>query len=403
MEELGVYLKQTRIRYHYTQIKFATYIGISRSLLSKIECGSRNIPKNQLADILDRLSWLTKHEPLEAIVDYLTIHFKTTDYKEIIQAFVGIGFEFLAGPLNARHGYDEKYQLGRDYLSLLVSDKPKLGTVLELTGTGCRLVESRFSEKNMDWFSYLTKIKDYQGNITRIDLSLNDYAGFLDIPRLINKVKQQEFKSIFHTVDIHTGLNVTNNESNGDTIYFGSPKSNTRICFYQKNYEQRRKKHIALEDSEIINRYELRFRHERAEQVALELTQANDLETTIFELLNYFITFLDRPASSKNAQIDKRWATFIGDHGKLKLATPFIPMTFERSLNWLVHGVAPTLQMFAQIDQLVGTELLPTIITSGQTNDQQDTILRLIKQDKKAYKKQIRQITHNLLDNPPTN
>lgn len=71
-------------------------------------------------------------------------------------------------------------------------------------------------------------------------------------------------------------------------------KSLMYLCSYQKDYEQRRKKGITLDEASIINRYELRTRHEKAQELARKLIKTDNFEPIIFGLINYAIIFYDR-------------------------------------------------------------------------------------------------------------
>ena len=50
----------------------------------------------------------------------------------------------------------------------------------------------------------------------------------------------------------------------GRTLYLGSLKSDVYFCIYEKDYEQYVKLGTPLEEADIINRFEIRLRNERA-------------------------------------------------------------------------------------------------------------------------------------------
>ena len=50
----------------------------------------------------------------------------------------------------------------------------------------------------------------------------------------------------------------------GRTLYLGSLKSDVYFCIYEKDYEQYGKLGTPLEEADIINRFEIRLRNERA-------------------------------------------------------------------------------------------------------------------------------------------
>lgn len=204
---------------------------------------------------------------------------------------------------------------------------------------------------------------------------MDDYEGLLDLPRLADKVSRGEYESKFQIGDVYSSRDLANNDSHGTTLYFGSRKSLMHFCFYQKNYEQRRKKHIELEDSPIINRYELRFRHEKAQLLASKLARNDDFETMIFEIINNSLCFYDRLPKKKNAKVDKEWANFIGNHGELSLSLKSEAMSFEKSIRWLIHGVAPTLKFIDSVSKLFKIDYLDMMIDSAELGDSKQKML----------------------------
>lgn len=112
------------------------------------------------------------------------------------------------------------------------------------------------------------KVLDYQGNFTRIDFTLDDFVGSLSIPELKHKVILGHVWTTFQVSESHGGTDIINNESNGETLYLGSKKSQCRFCFYQKDHEQRKRRGIPLEEAKVKNRFELRYRKEKAQSLA---------------------------------------------------------------------------------------------------------------------------------------
>lgn len=83
----------------------------------------------------------------------------------------------------------------------------------------------------------------------------------------LEKNQIRYFTTSFRNYDVIQSQNLSNNDSNGLTLYLGSRKSSTHFCCYQKDHEQRRKRGISLEDVKVINRYDLRYKKERAEKL----------------------------------------------------------------------------------------------------------------------------------------
>ncbi len=64
----------------------------------------------------------------------------------------------------------------------------------------------------------------------------------------------------------------------GRTLYLGSLKSDVYFCIYEKDYEQYVKLGTPLEEADIINRFEIRLRNERAYYAVRDLLTYYDAD-----------------------------------------------------------------------------------------------------------------------------
>ena len=74
----------------------------------------------------------------------------------------------------------------------------------------------------------------------------------------------------------------------GRTLYLGSLKSDVYFCIYEKDYEQYVKLGTPLEEADIINRFEIRLRNERAYYAVRDLLTYYDAEQTAFSIINQY-------------------------------------------------------------------------------------------------------------------
>ena len=169
----------------------------------------------------------------------------------------------------------------------------------------------------------------------------NDMAGILDIPELTEKCNREECISVFRSFKSYrSGELVRSNEQDrygmGNTLYIGSLKSEVYFCIYEKDYEQYVKLGTPLEEADIINRFEIRLRNERAYYAVRDLLTYYDAEQTAFSIINQYVRFVDEePDKRKNDwKFNDRWAWFIGDNRQsLKLTTKPEPYTLDRTLT----------------------------------------------------------------------
>ena len=386
--DLGESIRVSREERGWTQRYLAEKVGISRSLLSKVEKGTRQLSAEKLNLILDSLQ--EELVPVNRVlIDYLTIHFFSNQHLKLIEAIIGMPIERFEELDYAPKGYIGQYVWNQVITIRYSIDDTVKGTVMEFSGQGCKHLAMRLKTAKSNWQEFFRKVLAYQGNFTRIDFTLDDFVGSLSIPELKRKVTLGHVWTTFQVSESHGGTDITNNESNGETLYLGSKKSQCRFCFYQKDYEQRKRRGIPLEEAEVKNRFELRYRKEKAQSLAKIISKTHDLTKLFFELLNGAICFYDRAPNDPGAKVDAKWAAFIGNHGAITISLETIPQSFEKSMNWLIHGVSPSLAFIAQVDQTFHSSLLSLIIEQGEMNPRQIKLLQNMKADPEYYQEEV--------------
>lgn len=386
--DLGESIRVSREERGWTQRYLAEKVGISRSLLSKVEKGMRQLSEEKLNLILDSLQEAVV--PVNRVlIDYLTIHFFSNQHLKLIEEIIGMPIERFEELDYAPKGYIGQYVWNQVITIRYSIDDTVKGTVMEFSGQGCKHLAMRLKTAKSNWQEFFRKVLAYQGNFTRIDFTLDDFVGSLSIPELKRKVTLGHVWTTFQVSESHGGTDITNNESNGETLYLGSKKSQCRFCFYQKDYEQRKRRGIPLEEAEVKNRFELRYRKEKAQSLAKIISRTHDLTKLFFELLNGAICFYDRDPNDPDAKVDKKWAAFIGNHGAITISLETIPQSFEKSMNWLIHGVSPSLAFIAQVDQTFHSSLLSLIVEQGEMNPRQIKLLQNMKADPEYYQEEV--------------
>ena len=386
--DLGEAIRVSREERGWTQRYLAEKVGISRSLLSKVEKGTRRLSEEKLNLVLDSLQ--EEIVPVNRVlIDYLTIHFFSNQHLKLIEEIIGMPIERFEELDYAPKGYIGQYVWNQVITIRYSIDDTVKGTVMEFSGQGCKHLAMRLKTAKSNWQEFFRKVLDYQGNFTRIDFTLDDFVGSLSIPELKRKVTLGHVWTTFQVSESHGGTDIINNESNGETLYLGSKKSQCRFCFYQKDYEQRKRRGIPLEEAEVKNRFELRYRKEKAQSLAKIISRTHDLTKLFFELLNGAICFYDRDPNDPGAKVDKKWAAFIGNHGAITISLETIPQSFEKSMNWLIHGVSPSLAFIAQVDQTFHSSLLSLIIEQGEMNPRQIKLLQNMKADPEYYQEEV--------------
>lgn len=80
---------------------------------------------------------------------------------------------------------------------------------------------------------------------------------------------------------------------------------------------------------------------------------------------------------SSDWKLNEEWAWFIGNNReRLKLTTKPEPYSFQRTLNWLSHQVAPTLKVAIKLDEINQTQVVKDILDHAKLTDRHKQILK---------------------------
>lgn len=370
-------LKEKRTQYGVSQRKLSVLSGYSREHINRVE-NEKEIPSEKMKEtLLNCLERMNPENDFELVFDYVRLRFESHDVPYICEKILQIKMKYMIYEDYAFYGYIAKYAFS-DIQIMISPEEDEKGTLVELKGQGCREFERLLVAQNRSWFDFFITCEKEKVHYKRIDLAINDRIGILSIPYLAEKCSKKELRSKFRSFrSIDSGRLEEEEEaasSLGITLYLGSLKSDIYFCFYQKNYEQLVKNSIALEDSTIKNRYEIRLKDDRAYYAIQDLLTHQDFEQTVFNIINTYIVFLT-PIKNQNKRkwtTDPKWKLFLGKtREKLKLTSEPQPYDLRRTLAWLRKQVAPTLKLLLLIDQENGTDKIMEMISSTEFSPQQ--------------------------------
>ena len=375
-------LREKRVAYGISQGRLAVVSGITREYLNKIESGKMKPSKELLETLHKELARFNPEAPLTMLFDYVKIRFPTLDIQHIIKDILKLNINYMLHEDYGRYSYTEHYSLG-DIFIYTSADEEK-GVLLELKGRGCRQFESYLLAQQRSWYDFLMDALVDGGVMKRIDLAINDHTGILDIPELAEKCRKREYIGKSRSYKFYqSGELIKHREDDreymGRTLYLGSLKSDVYFCIYEKDYEQYKKHDIPIADAEVKNRFEIRLKNERAFYAIRDLLEHDNPERTAFQIINRYVRFVDRDDTKPRSdwRISEEWAWFIGEHrGSLKLTTKPEPYSFERTLHWLSHQVAPTLKLALRLDKMNHTQIVHDIITHAKLTEKHEKILK---------------------------
>ena len=373
-------LKEKRLSYGVSQTRLAIMAGISREHLNRIEAGKVTLTDDMQDKLMEAVEKFNPDAPMFLLFDYVRIRFPTLDIQHVIRDILKLNVDYMLHEDYGHYKYTEHYYLG-DVFVYTSQDEEK-GTLLELKGKGCRQFESYLLAQERSWYEFFMDVLMEDGVMKRLDLAINDKTGILNIPHLTEKCRNEECISVFRSFKSYRSGELVRREEKecmGNTLYIGSLQSEVYFCIYEKDYEQYKKHDIPIADAEVKNRFEIRLKNERAFYAIRDLLEHDNPERTAFQIINRYVRFVDRDDTKPRSdwRISEEWAWFIGEHrGSLKLTTKPEPYSFERTLHWLSHQVAPTLKLALRLDKMNHTQIVHDIITHARLTEKHEKILK---------------------------
>lgn len=327
---------------------------------------------------------------LTALIDWCQITVKDVDLFTVITDILKIPLSLMELQNKGKGIAGHELVAGFDNIKIL---KPtgKIqynGFQILMSGSGCRNYENFLVINKETWFDFFARVCQYHVNFPRIDLAIDDHKPYLNIPELIRLTKQGLISSQLRNYSENASGELSESipVHKGKTLYLGSSNSDFRIVFYEKGYEQVEK--FGKELDRNWNRYELRFRQERANKVAQELIARRDVAEIAMSVLNGKIRFLEQPENKSTSR--KRlyptyppWKLFMQDIEKIKLTIQPQKKTLDSIWNWLESSVAPSLKLFSKIGELDNYDYIQALIEQAKMNDTQIKIFEDYKKSSK--------------------
>lgn len=329
-------------------------------------------------------------DSLTALIDWCQITVKDVDLFAVITDILKIPLSLMELQNKGKGIAGHELVAGFDNIKILkpTGKMQYNGFQILMSGSGCRNYENFLVINKETWFDFFARVCQYHVNFPRIDLAIDDHKPYLNITELIRLTKQGLISSQLRNYSENASgeLSESTPVHKGNTLYLGSSNSDFRIVFYEKGYEQAEK--FGKELDLNWNRYELRFRQERANKVVQELIARRDVAEIAMSVLNGKIRFLEQPENKSTSR--KRlyptyppWELFMQDIEKIKLTIQPQKKTLNSIWNWLESSVAPSLKLFSKIRELDNCDYIQVLIEQAKMNDTQIKIYEDYKKSSK--------------------
>lgn len=261
---------------------------------------------------------------------------------ESLLALLNLDFSLFSESETSRNGFKKMYNYNG--VNLLLEHKD-VYFMLDITGEGCRFLESL---NNYSWIDFFKIFLLYDLNFTRLDLALDSINDFsFSLFTMYKKIKFGHVKGSFRRfknfedICFNTGIEL------GRTLYFGSPKSNFMFRFYDKFGESLSKGKTIESGVMRWIRYEIQFRGDYAKAMILNIVFGgiDDIGFYFKGFLRSNLEFLIPSKTDSNKRrwkICKWWLDFLDNVGKLPLKLNYKEPTLFKKVNWLENGVSKT-------------------------------------------------------------
>ncbi|MFN8333407.1 MAG: replication initiation factor domain-containing protein, partial [Saprospiraceae bacterium] len=186
-----------------------------------------------------------------------------------------------------------------------------------------------------------------QGHVTRIDCALDDRAGTVPVATIREAVSAGQCVTRAAQVR-HIVSNLTHGTgaTTGETMYFGSPQSQTLLRIYDKRLELQSKGQENYQ--EYGTRWELELKKDRAEQCARALAtlEEADWKELVIGLLRSYVDFRDITKETEDeeryrAPVLEWYALLTEGFQKGRLAQEKQVQTLQNVKRWVSDTLTP--------------------------------------------------------------
>lgn len=212
------------------------------------------------------------------------------------------------------------------------------GVHLLMSGQACREYEQMRNLEDM-MRRFIEK-----GSLSRLDIAVDDIRGYFSIQTMARYLREGKYSMRFRKYRIMETWGTAENEAQGITIYFGSPKSNMQIRFYEKDKERVAKGYELVEGIKIWNRGEIQLRDEHANNALREIF-SKGIGKVFFDLVYTNIRFLkeSNDTNKRRWETVKWWKDYLGDCERLSIAPKMLESDLITADMWIDRQVTKTL------------------------------------------------------------
>ena len=198
-------------------------------------------------------------------------------------------------------------------------------------------------------------VQKQQGHLTRIDCALDDRAGSVALTTIKQAIADGQCVTRADRLQMIASSSIHNGTPQGETLYVGSPHSQTLLRIYDKRAELQMKEREGWESYGV--RWELQLKQDRAQvcgQVLSHIEESDWLEFVIGVLRSYVDfrdTTRDEPDEDRyRSPLLGWWKELTDGFQKGRLVIEKDSHSIPKVKRWVKHSVAPMLAVICAHD-----------------------------------------------------
>jgi len=233
--------------------------------------------------------------------------------------------------------YGYKYAFVRGACKVAYGGNEGMGVFFEASGSGCRELEAMGVAS--DWSAFLKKLLHANFRASRCDLAVDDVGNIINLEVVKSSIGGGRVLSRWRKSSVYQSLDLSNGQSKGQTVYFGSRLSDKSARFYDKGAE------LGLEESFV--RVEVELRREQAQAGVSLIAEGYPFGLLLRGVLSAVLSFRvdDGTPNKYRWPVADWWALFLASCELVRLSLPQKVMTFHKVYAWMAGQVAPLMAM----------------------------------------------------------
>lgn len=301
-------------------------------------------PTDDLPPYTNRGAQITIPTENRTLVDWVAFTIKTPDPKEAL-SIISLDSSLFVELPKGGNGYLKALSFGQ--IKVFYEGRPEMGCHVVMSGEGCRLYESQFS--NSPWFPLFSSLKDHKANFTRLDIATDNIDRQLCLEKIRQAILNKEIRTRFNKakeIKEHSLSRDGASLDEGHTISFGSRQSRLFIRFYDKAAQFSLPGHWT--------RAELELKTERANIAVEYLVSGKPIGLLFSGIINQNLALVESSeANISRCPVQDWWHEWLGTTEKIKLTTAKAIKYVEEVMHYYEKQHASN---FAMLETHLGSE-----------------------------------------------